>query len=146
MLSTYRALSCLKVAFFQKVRFIFQISQSPKKVIPKDYPELEIWVTCLLIWVGISNFKLRIVFWNNVFGRNESHFSKKNSPLVTRVVISLVFALTTIVVQVRRKVIKSGGLGWNYNIIICPPDWTHLGGGRMITPLPLVFQRPSVCC
>ena len=32
----------LKVAFFQKVRFVFQISQSPKKIIPKNYPELEI--------------------------------------------------------------------------------------------------------
>ena len=32
----------LKVAFFQKVQFIFQIFQSPKKNIPKNYPELEI--------------------------------------------------------------------------------------------------------
>ena len=32
----------VKVAFFQKVRFVFQISQSPKKIIPKNYPELEI--------------------------------------------------------------------------------------------------------
>ena len=32
----------LKVAFFQKVRFVFQISKSPKKNIPKRYPELEI--------------------------------------------------------------------------------------------------------
>ena len=30
----------LKVPFFQKVRFVFQISQSPKKIIPKIYPEL----------------------------------------------------------------------------------------------------------
>ena len=28
--------------FFQKVQFVFQISQSPKKNIPKNYPELEI--------------------------------------------------------------------------------------------------------
>ena len=34
--------SFLKGAFFQKVRFVFQISQSPKKIIPKNYPELEI--------------------------------------------------------------------------------------------------------
>ena len=27
--------SCQKVAFFQKVQFVFQISQSPKKNIPK---------------------------------------------------------------------------------------------------------------
>ena len=72
----------LKVAFFQKVRFVFQISQSPKKIVPKNYPKLEIWISCLLIWAGISNFKFRIVFWNNFFGRlgdlkNESDFLKK---------------------------------------------------------------------
>ena len=32
----------LKVAFFQKLRFVFQISKSQKKNIPKNYPELEI--------------------------------------------------------------------------------------------------------
>ena len=32
----------IKVAFFQKVRCVFQISKSPKKYIPKNYPELEI--------------------------------------------------------------------------------------------------------
>ena len=33
----------LKVAFFQKVRFVFQISKTPKKnIIPKNNPELEI--------------------------------------------------------------------------------------------------------
>ena len=32
----------LKVAFFQKVRFVFQISKSQKTNIPKNYPELEI--------------------------------------------------------------------------------------------------------
>ena len=31
-----------KGAFFQKVRFVFQISQSPKNIIPKSYPELGI--------------------------------------------------------------------------------------------------------
>ena len=31
-----------KGGFFQKVRFFFQITQSPKKNIPKSYPELEI--------------------------------------------------------------------------------------------------------
>ena len=73
------------MAFFQKVRFAFQISQSPKKIIPKNYPELEIWISCLLKWAGISNFKLRIVFWNIFFfGRlgdlkNKSHFLKKST-------------------------------------------------------------------
>ena len=32
----------LKVAFFQKVRFNFQISKSQKIYIPKNYPKLEI--------------------------------------------------------------------------------------------------------
>ena len=32
----------VKVAFFQKVWFVFQISKSPEKYIPKNYPELEI--------------------------------------------------------------------------------------------------------
>ena len=34
--------SLLKVAFFQKVQFVFQTSKSPKKVTPNYYPELEI--------------------------------------------------------------------------------------------------------
>ena len=57
----------LKVAFFQRVRFVFQISQFPKNIIPKNYPELEIWIYCLLIWAGISNFKIRIVFLEYLF-------------------------------------------------------------------------------
>ena len=32
----------LKVAFFQKVRFVFQISKSQKTIFQKNYPELEI--------------------------------------------------------------------------------------------------------
>ena len=31
------------MAFFQKVRFVFQISQSTEKNIPKNYRELEIY-------------------------------------------------------------------------------------------------------
>ena len=34
--------SLLKVAFFQKMWCVFQISKSQKKYIPKNYPELEI--------------------------------------------------------------------------------------------------------
>ena len=37
-----RDLFLLKVTFFQKARFVFQISQSPKKIIPKKYPELNL--------------------------------------------------------------------------------------------------------
>ena len=40
--SVFHILPWLKVAFFQKVRCVFQISKSPKKYIPKNYPELEI--------------------------------------------------------------------------------------------------------
>ena len=57
----------LKVAFFQKVRFAFQISKSPKKITPNHYPELEIWISCLLLWAGISNPKFRIVIWSIFF-------------------------------------------------------------------------------
>ena len=32
----------IKVAFFRKMKFVFQISQSPMKIIPKNYSELEI--------------------------------------------------------------------------------------------------------
>ena len=42
LLGTYINSNQLKVAFFQKVRFVFQISKSLKKNIPKNYPELEI--------------------------------------------------------------------------------------------------------
>ena len=45
--------------------------------IPNHYPELK---SCLLLWAGNSNFKLRIVIWNIFFWRfgdltNTSHFS-----------------------------------------------------------------------
>ena len=35
----------LKVALFQKVQSVFQISKSPKKNIPRNYPELEIQIS-----------------------------------------------------------------------------------------------------
>ena len=71
----------LKVAFFQKVRFLFFfISKSQQKNIPKNYPELEIWICCLLWLAGNLNFKFRIVIWNIFFGdlKNTSHFLKKS--------------------------------------------------------------------
>ena len=46
----------------KKVKFVFQISQSPKKI-QKNYPELEIWNSCPYQYTTYSNFKLRIVFW-----------------------------------------------------------------------------------
>ena len=71
----------IKVAFFQKVWFGFQISKSPKKYIPNYYPELEIWICCLLLLAGNLNFMFRIVIWNIFFGdlKNTSHFLKKNT-------------------------------------------------------------------
>ena len=46
-----------------------------KKNIPNRYPELEIWISCLLLWAGISNFKFRIVIWSNLFWRFEQPIS-----------------------------------------------------------------------
>ena len=74
----------LKVAFFQKVWFVFQIS---KKNIPNYYPELEIWIWCLLLLAGNLNFKFRIAFWNIFIfgiGRFKKHIalSEKTQPLL----------------------------------------------------------------
>ena len=57
------------MAFFQKVRFVFQ--KSKKKKIPENYPELE-------QMAGNLNFKLDS-FWNIFLGdlKHESHFPKK---------------------------------------------------------------------
>ena len=46
----------------KNIATFFQIFQCLKTSIPKNYPELEIWISCLQIWAGISNLKLRIVF------------------------------------------------------------------------------------
>ena len=73
----------LKVPFFQKVRFVFQISQSSKKIVPKNYPELEIWNSVN----NVFKFQAQDSFLEYFFGRlgdlkNESHFLKKKPPLV----------------------------------------------------------------
>jgi len=67
----------LKVAFFQKVRCVFQISKSPKKNFSKN-----------VSWTWNLNFKLRIVFWNIFFGdleiwKTNRTFWKK-PPLVSK--------------------------------------------------------------
>ena len=51
----------LKVAFFRKRYSFFK---SPN--LPKNYYKKISWAF-LLLWAGISNFKLRIVFWNSFF-------------------------------------------------------------------------------
>ena len=75
----------VKVAFIQKVRFVSQISQPPKKYIPIYYPELEIWICCLLLLAGNLNFKFRIVIWKTFLEiwRFKKHIalSEKRPPL-----------------------------------------------------------------
>ena len=66
----------LKVASFQKVRFIFQISKSPKKIIPKNYPELEILISSLEQFFGIFLFEI----WRS---KNHIELSEKKPPPLT---------------------------------------------------------------
>jgi hypothetical protein len=59
---------------------------SKKKYIPNFYPELEIWICCLLLLARNLNFMFRIVIWNNFFleiWRFEEHItlSEKKPPL-----------------------------------------------------------------
>ena len=52
------------VVFIQKVQFvIFKSPDLKKKNIPNYYPELKIWICCLLLSAGNLNFNFRIVFW-----------------------------------------------------------------------------------
>jgi hypothetical protein len=65
-------LRLLKVVFFQKVRFVFQISKSQKKIFQKTILSLKFKFPAnntLLLLAGNLNFKLRIVFWNISFLR-----------------------------------------------------------------------------
>ena len=61
----------LKVVFFSEREIRFSNLQISKKIIPKHYPELEIWISCLLLWAVMSNFKCWIVIWNIFFWRFE---------------------------------------------------------------------------
>ena len=66
-----------KGSFYSESTIFFQIF----KYIPNYYPELEIWMCCLLLLAGNLNFKFRIVIWNNFFWRFEKHSAhseKKN--------------------------------------------------------------------
>ena len=79
--SLYHVIVRPKGFFFRKVRFVFQISKSPKQFTPNHYPELEIWISCSLLWAGISDFKFSIVIWSNFFWRFEKRIAlseKKN--------------------------------------------------------------------
>ena len=69
----------IKGGFFSESVFRFSNLQ---KTIPHYYPELEVWICCLLLWVGNLNFMFRIVIWNIYFWRfedlkNTLHFLKK---------------------------------------------------------------------
>ena len=73
--------------FFRKCDSFFKSPNLQNKNIPKNYPELEIWIFCLMLLAGSLNFKFRIVFWNISIleiGRFEKHIalSKKNPPLM----------------------------------------------------------------
>ena len=78
-----------KVAFFQKVRCVFQISKSPKKIFQKTILNLKFKFPAkntLLLLAGNLNFKLRIVFWNIFFGdlKKRIALSEKKPPLTRR--------------------------------------------------------------
>jgi hypothetical protein len=86
------------VAFFQKVRFVFQISK--KKCIPKNYLEIVISISRLLQYTVIGGkfkfkFQVQDSFWEYFFWRFEKHIalSEKKPPLV------LTYLLATIIVQ-----------------------------------------------
>ena len=58
------------MTFFQKVRYVFQISKSPKKRYSKKpilNMKFEFPANTLLLLAGNLNFKFRIVFWNIFF-------------------------------------------------------------------------------
>ena len=79
----------IKGGFFQKVWFIFQISQSPqKKYSKKTILNLKFKIPAhnsIMLWAGILNFKFRIVFLEYFFGDWEiwktNHTFWKNPPL-----------------------------------------------------------------
>ena len=64
----------LKVFFFQKELFVFQISKSPKKYSKKTILNLKFKIPAhnsSMFWAGILNFKFRIVFGIFSFGDSE---------------------------------------------------------------------------
>ena len=74
-------LSLIKVAFFQKVRFVIHISKSPKKIFQKSILDLKFKFPTnfsILLLAGNLNFKFRVVFWNIFIleiGRFEKHIA-----------------------------------------------------------------------
>ena len=57
-------LAQVKVAFFQKVRFVFQISQSPQKLFQKTIPSLKFEIPASE-FIGLNwTYNLKIKSWN----------------------------------------------------------------------------------
>ena len=52
-----------KGCFLSESAICFNLQISKKKI-PNHYPELEIWICCLLLLAGNLNFNFRIVIWN----------------------------------------------------------------------------------
>ena len=76
----------LKVAFFQKVRCVFQISKSQTKIFRKTILSLKFKFPAnnsKVFLAGSLNFKFSIVFWNIFFWRFEKRIglSEKEPPL-----------------------------------------------------------------
>ena len=76
------------MASFQEVLFVFQISNSQKKIFQKNILNLKFKIPAhnsIMLWAGILNFKFRIVFWNIFLeiGRFEKRIalSEKETPL-----------------------------------------------------------------
>jgi hypothetical protein len=120
----------VKVAFYQKVRFVFQISKSPKKKkkIRKTILSLKFKIPAhniILFWAGILNFKLRIVFWNIFFWwigdlKNESHFLIKKPPLVVTLDFKLIRTWKS-----AEKYYKICQNNIVYTIFTTKPSYTH---------------------
>ena len=80
IIDNYYSLVWLKVAFLRKWNSFFKSPNLQKTILNLKFkiPAHNI----ILLWVGILNFKFRIVFWNISFWRlgdlkNESHSLKK---------------------------------------------------------------------
>ena len=80
----------LKVAYFQRVRLIFQISK--EKIFQKTILNLKSKIPAhnsIIIWAGILNFRFRIVIWNIFLEiwRFEKHIALfENKPHIKKVV------------------------------------------------------------
>ena len=61
--------------------------QISKKNIPNYYPELEIWICCLLLLAVNLNFMFKIVIWNIFFWRFEKHIALSEKKATFRITL-----------------------------------------------------------